>query len=96
MKLRVWWIPQVPMRPFYVEVNSIAEGVKVMDVLANYDLFQYENNVKGDYSNAGGIHMLDRDDNEDGPDGSWVDWCDEGTGCDCPREFLEWMSETSI
>ncbi|MBJ5033152.1 superinfection exclusion protein, partial [Salmonella enterica subsp. enterica serovar Derby] len=26
MKLRVWHIPQVPMKPFIVEVASVEEG----------------------------------------------------------------------
>lgn len=68
-KLKVWWIPQVPMKAFEVPVSSLEEGIKVMDVLADYDLFQYENKVKPDYTNAGGIVMLE--------DGEWVDWHDE-------------------
>ncbi|HID1832212.1 TPA: hypothetical protein ACXGMM_000834 [Escherichia coli] len=36
MKLRVWHIPQVPMKPFIVEVASVEEGVRLMDALADY------------------------------------------------------------
>ena len=54
-QLRVWWMPQVPMTPFYVEVSSVEEGVKIMHVLADYDIFQYKNNIKPDYSNTGGL-----------------------------------------
>jgi hypothetical protein len=39
IKLKVWWVPQVPMKPFYVNVSSVEEGVKIMDVLADYDDF---------------------------------------------------------
>lgn len=46
MKLRVWHIPQVPMKPFIVEVASVEEGVRLMDALADYDAFQYDNNIK--------------------------------------------------
>jgi len=60
-KLQVWWIPQVPMKAFTVDVNSVAEGVKIMDVLADYDSFQFENNVKPDYSNMGGISQWSDD-----------------------------------
>lgn len=81
MKMKLWWIPQVPMKAFEVEIDSLEQGVKLLDVLANYDLFQFENNVKPDYSNAGGISMFE--------DGEWVDWYDEETGIDDPREFLE-------
>lgn len=91
-KLRVWWIPQVPMEPFIVPVNSIEEGAKVMDTLADYDLFQYKNNVKGDYANAGGLSMFDPLDDTDSPEGSWVDWCDGETGNDDPRDYLELMT----
>ena len=89
MKLRFWWMPQVPMKRFFVSVDSVKEGVKVLDILADYDLFQYENNVKGDYSNAGGLQLFDPEDDTDSPEGSWVDWYDEDTGEDDPREFLE-------
>ena len=66
LKLRVFWIPQISMEPFYVDVSSVDEGVKIIDILAKYDLFQYKNNIKPDYSNAGGLEMWE--------DGEWVDW----------------------
>ena len=69
-KLRVWWIPQIPMKPFHVDVDTVDEGVKILDVLANYDLFQLEHNIKPDFANAGGLAVLDED-------GEWVDWADE-------------------
>jgi hypothetical protein len=53
-QLRVWWIPQVPMSPFLYPVPTVEAAEMLCDALARYDLFQYENNVKGDYSNAGG------------------------------------------
>ena len=89
MKLRVWWIPQVPGKPFEVEVDSVEEGVKIMDVLAQYDLFQFENNIKPDFCNAGGLQMLDEsiDIEEAGEDG-WSDWFDEETGEDDPEQYL--------
>ena len=85
MKLRVWWIPQIPMKAFYVDVSSVEEGVKIMDVLAYYDLFQFEHRVKPDYCNAGGLQMLE--------EGEWVDWCDEETGEDDPREYLSQLQD---
>ena len=88
MKLRIWWIPQVPGKTFKVDVNSVEEGVKLMDTLANYDLFQLENNIKPDYCNAGGLIMFDAKDDTDSPQGSWVDWFDEETGEDDPKEWL--------
>lgn len=73
---RVWWISQVPMKPFYVPVYSPLEGRKILDVLAEYDLFQLQNNIKPDFSNAGGLEVFDLDNKEDGPDGSWLEWAD--------------------
>jgi hypothetical protein len=79
--LRVWWIPQIPGTSFQVSVASVAEGVKLMDVLAKYDAFQFAHNIKPDYCNAGGLQMKDAY-------GEWVDWCDDETGIDDPEEWL--------
>lgn len=87
-QLRVWWIPQVPGKPFYVPVDSVAEGVRIMDTLARYDLFQLENNIKPDYANVGGLEMWDLDSDGEGTPG-WISWYDEETGEDDPEEFLK-------
>lgn len=84
-KFRVWWIPNAPMNAFFVYVDSPEEGAKICDVLANYDLFQYKNNIKTDYSNTGGIQSFDPTDDFDSPGGSWSDWCP-----DDDEEFSEW------
>ena len=78
--LRVWWIPQVPMRSFYVEVDSTKEAKKIMNVLANYDIFQFENNIKPDYCNAGGLQMWEVNFDGEGSD-DWCDWSDEDGNC---------------
>lgn len=65
-KLKVWWIPQIPMESFDVEVQSIEEGVKIIEILADYDNFQLKNNIKGDYCNTGGIQRFE-------PAEGWVD-----------------------
>ena len=67
-KMRVWWIPQVPMKSFYVPVDTLEEGKKIMDILAAYDAFQLQNRVKSDYCNAGGLQMYNPE-TED-----WEDW----------------------
>lgn len=90
MKMQVWWIPQVPSDvSFYVSVESVEEGVKIMDVLADYDTFQFEMNIKPDYSNAGGLQIWDEDEKE------WTDWYDEETGEDDPRQYLEDTEEAN-
>lgn len=70
-KYRIWHIPQVPMKAFYVEVPDRKTAVILTNALANYDEFQYENNIKPDYANAGGIQRWDE------VDGEWVDVHDE-------------------
>ena len=57
--LRVWHIPQVPGKAFLVEVETITEGLKIQDVLAEYDAFQFAENIKPDYSNVSGISRWD-------------------------------------
>lgn len=64
--VKVWWIPQIPMKSFEVPVPDIQTGAWLCDVLANYDLFQYNERVKPDYSNAGGVEFIDTD-------GEWTD-----------------------
>jgi hypothetical protein len=66
--LRVWWIPQIPMKPYHVEVRTIREAKLVLDALAHYDLFQFKNRIKPDYSNAGGLEVFHG--------GDWEEWED--------------------
>ncbi len=75
-KLRIWWIPQVPMKAFRVEVETPQEAKKLLEILANYDIFQFENKIKPDYSNVGGLESYDQESKE------WSDWYDEKTGKD--------------
>lgn len=71
--LRIWWIPQVPMKPFYVYVRNIAEARLLLDALADYDAFQFANRIKPDYSNVGGLQVYEGDSEGDG----WCDWYDD-------------------
>ncbi len=75
--LKVWWIPQVPMKPFEVPVPNLLTGKHLMDALAEYDLFQLENRIKPDFSNAGGLMMYE------GEEEGWCDWySDDGDEID--------------
>jgi hypothetical protein len=78
--LKVWWIPQIPMQPFYVPVNSIEEAILILDTLAIYDIFQLENKIKPDYANTGGLMCFE--------DGEWVEWHDEESDDDI-RDYCE-------
>lgn len=76
--LKVWWIPQIPMKRFEYPVKSIQQATIILDVLAKYDIFQYENNVKPDFANAGGLLVYDEECIEDNdPDSGWVEWDDD-------------------
>ena len=68
-EIRVWWIPQVPMTEFVYDVPTIDAGIMLCDVLAKYDLFQYENKVKPDYCNTGGVMWR----HPTATDGEWED-----------------------
>ena len=70
-KLRVWWIPQVPIQAFYVSVKNVEEAKLILKTLADYDLFQLHHNVKPDYSNVGGLQYWDKPQNE------WLEWENE-------------------
>ena len=54
-EVKVWHVPQIPMDAFTVECETLDEAWKIVNVLAQYDLFQYDNNIKPDYSNASGV-----------------------------------------
>lgn len=70
--LQVWHIPQVPSQPFTVPVETPQQGWLIMNILWNYDIFQFENNIKPDYCNATGLNVFE--------DGEWCEWYDEATG----------------
>lgn len=65
--LRVWWIPPVPGKRFYIE--TLDEAPLLLTTLARYDAFQLDNNIKPDYCNAGGLEVFE--------DGEWLEWNDE-------------------
>ena len=69
MKLRVWHIPQFPMKQFFVPVSSEEEAILILKVLASYDDFQFRNNIKPDYSSASGLEILE--------DGEWSEYYNE-------------------
>jgi len=73
MKLRVWWIPQVPGQCFYVPVEDLQQAKFTLRLLADYDTFQFENKIKPDYCNAGGLEeRLDHD--QSGKESDWYEW----------------------
>ena len=90
-KLKVWWIPQVPMdNPFHRNVSSIEMAVEIIEVLALYDLYQYDNCIKPNFANAGGLLKFNTETNK------WEDWefFDKETGdyFDDPKDYLIWKN----
>lgn len=73
---RVWWIPQVPGKPFYAEAPDFKTAQLLNETLGRYDIFQYENNIKPDFANVGGIQAWYEDEQD------WVS-IDES-------EYTEW------
>lgn len=73
-KLRVYWFPQVPCDMFCRQVGNLVEAKLLLEVLADYDQFQYDHRIKPDYCNAGGLQEWYEEDQE------WVEWTDEDTG----------------
>ena len=72
-KIRVWWMPQVGANAtFYVPVDSVEQAKRFMDMLAAYDCFQWNHNIKPDYCNCGGLQVFDEDSQE------WEDWYYDG------------------
>lgn len=67
-KFRVWWIPQIPMQPFTILVDTLVQAKSILTVLGKYDLFQFVKNIKPDFSNGGGLDMLEDDE--------WTEWYD--------------------
>lgn len=67
--LRVWHIPQVPGRPFIVEVETPHIAKQIINLLAEYDLFQFEHRIKPDYTNASGLEVFEG--------GEWTEWYSE-------------------
>jgi hypothetical protein len=67
--LMIWWIPQVPMDPYCYPVKTIREAKLVLEILRQYDAFQFDHNVKPDYSSVGGLEVFE--------DGYWTTWYNE-------------------
>ena len=68
-KMRVWHMPQVGCNAtIHIPVESELEGKKIMDILAAYDLFQLENNIKPDFCNINGLQVFNEDEQV------WENW----------------------
>lgn len=78
--LRVWYIPQVPMKPYEVDVprrsstndsTYLEQAAFVLEAIVGLSIFEFENRVKPDYSDAVGISCFDGEEWEDLDDEEW-------------------------
>lgn len=93
MKMRVWWIPQIGIdKAFYIPVKTVEEAKKFMDLLAAYDCFQYNQGIKSDYCNTGGLEIWDEEAQE------WNDWYyeDENSYFDDVDEYCSEKSKRAV
>lgn len=86
-RLRVAHYPQIPCKPFHVDVKDLEDASRIRNLLANHDLFQFHENIKPDNCS---VILLEQWDEEEG---DWVDWYDEETGIDDLEEYLEFIKE---
>lgn len=77
----------IPGESFNVEVKSIEEAKKVMDILGDYDLFLEEQRIRGDYSNVSFLEEYSEEEQD------WIAWMDDDTGIDDVEEYLEERGE---
>jgi len=76
-KLQVRHYPQIPCKPFCIDVKDEEEAFKISTVLAKQHLWLYKNRIIPDYCNVIGVFMYDEKEKE------WVDYWNE-------EEFMEW------
>jgi len=66
----VWYIPQIPMPAFEVQVDDPLAGLALLDVISRFSMYEFEQGVKPDYSDAAGVSRYETD----GEDGfGWYD-----------------------
>ena len=86
-KLRVSHFPQIPCKPFIVEVKDEEQAYLIRETLANQHLFLFDNNFIPDYSNVITVEMWDE--NADGEcNADWIDYYNENENMEFD-EFVE-------
>lgn len=54
-RFKIFYIPQVPMPAFEREYEDFETAKEVLNAIINFSIFEYDNNVKPDYSDVAGI-----------------------------------------
>lgn len=75
-KLQVRHYPQVPCKPFCIDVKDEYDAYRIISILANQHLFLYENNIIPDYANVILVLMWDESEKD------WVDYYNEHEECE--------------
>lgn len=81
--LRVVHYPQENSKPFIVEVDKLIEAKLVLDTLANYDFFLFNNKLNPEYPNSASVEVYDDEEKK------WNTWVDQNTGNGNLHEFFE-------
>ncbi|WIW70926.1 hypothetical protein [Anaerosinus gibii] len=84
-KLRVCHVPPTACNPFIIDVANLKEAKKIMDTLAEYDKFQYENNLPQNSSSTSTLEEYSECEKK------WIDWCDEESGIDHIEEYFKYL-----
>ena len=58
-RFKIFYIPQVPMPAFEREYEDFETAKEVLNAIINFSIFEYDNNVKPDYSDVAGISFWD-------------------------------------
>lgn len=59
--VKIWYVPQVPMDAFEMQVPDVQTGWIVLEAIYRVALFELEHNVKPDFANTGGIARYEQD-----------------------------------
>lgn len=70
-KLKVWYIPQVPMRSFEINVHSPEEALDLMELISEFSCVMFENKLRPDYTDCCGLITYCHNYDE------WVEWYNE-------------------
>ena len=68
--LRLFYIPQVPMKPYFVYMTRrdgqtdaalLEQTLFTLNAVVGLSIFEYDNNIKPDYSDVAGIERFEDD-----------------------------------
>ena len=86
-KLRVLHYPQIPCKPFFVDVKDEEQAYLIQETLANQHLYLFDNNIIPDYATSIEVVMWDEDSDGEG-NADWVIYYNEEEGIEWD-EFVE-------